>query len=977
MQKYSKLLIVLPCHSLEDFPIHHRGSEAANLLANWTALWHPALIASCEHKPVWQQADNPVELFVDPFDADAEQVNGAGDRAAGICLALIPTIAESMIDSELLQNLEKHNAVVISDQSSRSQIIQLAIEANDHAKTLTANLDGELAKDFLALGYAFLQTQIMTRQLRYSSNLDEAYFSEAVVGAAKLATAGKTEPAQEALVRCFDLLLEEKNGYYPVEPELIDIVLTAHTTLGKSLERQLDVDHPLNVLLTGSNGEKLVQDRPETAAKLKKCIEEERVTLIGGLEDELPDSLIATESTLHQLILGRAAAKKQFDVEPLVFMRRRFGLTSATPGLLDQLKFLGAIHATLDDGKFPNSSSCNIRWTGDDNRSVLAIGDLPLSAADAGSFVGLGVRLGEAIDSAHIAAAVFVHWPGDTCESFEDLIRISNYGPLFGNFIGLNEYFDSVYDPGYGDTYAADEYKPPFLSQAVKQESPRPISRFTKYWERFYKLSAARALLTQACAKSGLDQPRVEEFQDQFGELQSAIESALNVTAPNDDDIDSQLESLHAKLKLALHPNPASNEDTHCVELVNPTSFRRQVELKASFTKIGALKQVPPVFACDSSRSGSHWVIELPPMGSTVIDLATPDSNDVLKSDPKIGEELILRNEFFELHVDENTGGIRSIQLYRTRVNLASQQLAIRIAAQPDARDQPLTRARYTRMVADEVNLAMESRLAGTITSKGRLLDSDAVVAEFEQSIRVVRGQRVIEIEVEVNPTQPLSNSVNHYVCSRIAWKSEASRIVANAGETRQEINSDWFHATNFIDVVQDDNRLTMLTGGLPFHRRTSRRMVDSVLIVGNERQRRFRFGLGVNVPYAMAAAVEWFTPASQINTAEAGEGKNSTSWLFHFDCKNILVTWWHPFFESQPQSDQPQWAGVQIRLRETEGRSGKLNIRCPRPIASGEQVNFVGETVRSLAVAEDDAAKLIVEFGRFDYFQILIRWKT
>ena len=59
MQKYSKLLIVLPCHSLEDFPIHHRGEEAANLLANWTALWHPALIASCEQKPEWQQADNP------------------------------------------------------------------------------------------------------------------------------------------------------------------------------------------------------------------------------------------------------------------------------------------------------------------------------------------------------------------------------------------------------------------------------------------------------------------------------------------------------------------------------------------------------------------------------------------------------------------------------------------------------------------------------------------------------------------------------------------------------------------------------------------------------------------------------------------------------------------------------------------------------------------------------------------------------
>lgn len=983
MQKYTKLLIVLPCHSLEDFPIHHHGNEAANLLANWTALWHPALIASSERKPDWQQADNPdVALERDPLEADdTEPVDRSQPEAEGICLALIPSVAESMMDPELLVNLEKHNAIVISNKSSRAQIVQHALEANEHAKRLNEKLDPELVRDFLALGYAFLQTQIMTRQLRYSSNLDEEYFSESVVAASKLATQGKTKKAQEALVRCFDLLLEEKNGYYPVEPELIDVVLTAPTTLGKSLHRQLDVAHPLNVLLTGANGEKLVADHAETAAKLNRSVKQKKVTLIGGLGDELPDSLIATESTLNQLLLGRGAIKKQFDVEPLVFMRRRFGLTPATPGLLDRLNFVGAIHATLDDGKFPNSSSCNIRWTGDDERAVLAIGDLPLSANDAGSFIGLGVRLGEAIDSAHIAAAVFVHWPGKTCESFEDLLRISNYGPLLGNFVGLNEYFESVYDPGYGDTFAADEYKQPFLKQAVEQGSPQPISKFTKYWQRFYKLGAARALLVQACARSGLDYETSAEFQNQFGALQSSIEAALNVVLPNDSEIDEQLDSLHAALKLVGQPNSDPSAESNSVEIINPTSFRRRVSVEANSITNGTLKHDPPVVVCDSTDSSSHWVVELPPMGSTVIDLTSPNPKDVLKSDPVIGEELTLRNEFFEVQVDENTGGILGIQLYRTRVNLASQQLAIRIPAQRDAARQPLANARYTTMVADDIKLVMDSRLAGTIISKGRLLDADAVVAEFEQTICVTRGQRVIEVEVEVSPREPLTESINHYVCSRLAWKSEASRIVANAGETRQEINSDWFHATNFMEVIQDDNRLTMLTGGLPFHRRTSRRMVDSLLMVGREQQRRYQFGLGVNVPYAMATAVGRLTPAVQIDSAEVLGGKNSTRWLFHFDNKNILVTWWQPLYDDPSQADQlpngqSKWTGIQIRLRETEGRSGKLSIRCPRPIASGDQVNFVGKVLQSLLVAEDDPAKLILEFGRFDYFQILIRWK-
>lgn len=358
-------------------------------------------------------------------------------------------------------------------------------------------------------------------------------------------------------------------------------------------------------------------------------------------------------------------------------------------------------------------------------------------------------------------------------------------------------------------------------------------------------------------------------------------------------------------------------------------------------------------------------------MGTVEIDLETPGSKDLLKSDPDIGEGLLLRNEFFELQVDETTGGIRGIQLYNERVNLASQQLAMRIPAQLDARDQPLSRARYTQMVADEIELQPESRLAASIVSKGRLLDGEHVVAEYEQSVRVVRGKRVIEIELEVHPSEPLTHSINHYICSRLAWKSEASRVIANSQETRNEVNSDWFLATNFIEIVQDQHRVTLLTGGLPYHRRASRRMTDSLLIVGAEQSRRFKFGLGINVPYAMSAAVSRLTPLIEVNSAAAGEGKNSRSWLFHFDCKNILATRWQPFFD-----EQSRWAGVQIRLRETEGRAGKLGIRCPREIASGEQVNLGGDFLQSLEVAKDDSSKLEVEFGRFDYFQISIHWK-
>ncbi len=256
MQPYSNLIIVLPCHSLEDFPIHHRGEEAADLLAHWTALWHPALIASCGKQPRWHQADNPDVIDGSPLDSNQE----LADHDNPINLVLIPDVSQSMLDSELVGNLKQQNAQIISGPSSRANIVKLAIEANEAALRLAKQVDPELAEDFFALGYGYLQVQIMTRQLRYSSNLDDKYFSEAVVKAAGFAAAGDHEKAKAGLVRCFDLLFDEKNSYYPVDPELIDVVLTAPTTLGASLTRQLNVQHPINVLMTGAVCEKLAVD---------------------------------------------------------------------------------------------------------------------------------------------------------------------------------------------------------------------------------------------------------------------------------------------------------------------------------------------------------------------------------------------------------------------------------------------------------------------------------------------------------------------------------------------------------------------------------------------------------------------------------------------------------------------------------------------------------------------------------------------
>ena len=1024
MQKYSKLLVVLPCHSLEDFPTHHRGDEAADLLANWTALWHPALIANCSAKPDWHQADNPeCNYESDPTDDPSEAISQPPpSESQNVLLALIPEVAQSTIDSELIANLNAVNAVVIESDAdstrdsirSRQEIVDIALAANPNAAQLATNVDPEIAQDFHALGYAYLQVQLMTRQLRYSSNLDETVFSQTCVSAAEFATQGDHEKAKAGLTRCFDMLLEEKNAYYPVEPEIMDVVLTAKTTLGKSLRRQLEQKHCFNILMTGTEAETLSANEPDSLVKLITRVlgqansplaqdedtadvdPPEKVAIIGGLQDELPEPLVSTESLINQLAQGRKTIQELLGVEPTIFMRRRFGLGPSIPGVLEQFDFTGAIHATLDDGKYPLCSAANFRWTGDDDRSILSHGEPPLSADDEGSFVGLGVKLGETIDSAHIACVVFCHWPDKTCQSFKDLLRISKYGSLLGSFVNIEDYFESVYDPGYGDTFTSDEYRDPYLKQAVQRETPNPISSATKYWQRFYKLNSARALLTQICAKTAIGSAEATEIQNKIADFQTAVESELIVVSENH-SIDESIEELvqqmksqwlGAKLGSTKTPtDPPAAGSAKSIELINTTSFKRRISTALDSQNIGTIRNQSPIILAEGTKQGSHWVAQAPAMGTVKISTDSLGQTDQFKSDPPVAEDLVLRNEFFELHVDQKTGGIRGIELYGSRVNLASQQLAIRIPSQRDSRNQPLTKARYTRMVADKIETKSTSRLSGTIFSSGKLLDQSEPLARFEQTISLSRGQRIASVKIKIELLSELTASLNHYVCSRLAWKSEASRVIANAKESRTEISSDWFTATNFIEIAQDDQRLVMLTGGLPYHRRVSRRMLDSLLIVGNESQREFEYGIGVNVGYPMAAAVDWMSPMICIesnsfhngtNTQEtdlADAPVNKSGWLFHLDRKNILVTWWRPFF-GQASGNEDRWAGVELRLRETEGRSGTLNIRCPQVIATGERVNFAGDFLESLSVSEDDETKLELDFGRFDYLQISIHWK-
>ena len=997
---------------MEDFPTHYQGNDARNLLAYWSAAWHPALIATTQLQPDWKSAD---------FD---QQEN---EKALQDSLILVPNVSQHVIDDEFRSYTNRCNARLISDDLGRHDLLKLIFEENSVAGELARRAeeaDEDLIQDFLALGYAYLQIQLMTRQLRYSSNLNEAVFAEQLVIAANHMTGENAESelcpdqARNSLTACFDLLHEEKNSYYPVEPELVDLVLTAPTTLGASLTNQLKASHPFNLLITGASAKLLGKKNPSATARIKELADSDELSIVGGVENELPDPLLSSESAIRQFIVGHETLRNEFEAEANVFVRRRFGLSPSLPGLLDQFNYAGAVHATLDDGKFPKGSSSNIRWTGEDGQSVLAYGDSPLSADDPAAFLGLGLKIGEEIDSAHIATFVFAHWPSQTCDSFNDLLRISSYGPLLGRFVRLDDYFESIYDPGYGDTFSADEYKQPFLKQAIASNQRDPISRFTNYWANHYRLASCRALFFQIvtinhlCGANRIEKPRIAELAETINLLESKLDDDVEADDPTANDTSQSINELQHRLEEfwivvngltpwvsirrdldwcgVAYSSTDKDADANLIDYyaINTTNTKIRSPFWTANESNAIKNPSGPIVFADSGQQETAWIVDSPAVGNIRLPRLNSSthenkSQDPFRNDPPVGEGLLLRNEFFEILIDEKTGGIRSIQTYKKgRKNLISQQLAIRIPGVPDSPDQRLTQAHYSEMIADSIELTNFSRLEASITSHGRIVDADQTVATFRQTVSVTRGIRAAEVEVEITPGIELSNSIHHYFCSRLAWKDESSSIVANTQQANQRISSDWFEATKYFEIELPEHALAVFTGGLPFHRRVSRTKLDSILLVGKESQRKFSFGLAVDQRYPQMAALQRMSTPIRVaavrpeiartEAAQKPQDDSIGSWLFHFDCKNILVTRWEPILGSQGNM-----TGVLIRMRETEGRAGKLQVTCPLKVERAQRENFLAEIIRPIELEPAEPDKVPVEFSGYEAFQISITWAT
>ena len=935
--------VLLPCHSLEDFPQYHSGDDAEGLLAGWTVLWHPLLLAATEKLPRWWRADFPPDdcagkLFVVPPLCERQLAAGWTQRVAGegakvvrqlthrdaVLAAVLAAFAEGGVRTEPGADPSVDSSAGVVPSVAASSVAGQTVAAQ--------SVDSDLAADFLALGYAYLQIELLTRQMRYMSNLDELHLERQAVQGAQAALAGDADLARQHLTSCFEVLLEARERFYPVDLHLLDLTLVADSTLGASLRSELGQPSPINLLMTGDVARELAEREPETRRLLLEAQTAGRACVVGGEDVEGPLSLASHEAIRETLRRGDALYRQHLGRGVRIFARRRTGLSPVLPLELARSGFLGCLHFTFDDGQFPQLSNSKTRWQGIDGNVIDALGRLPLDAREPGSFLGFSQRLAESMDLDQVASLSIVHWPGQFSSWYDDLRRISRYAPVFGKFTTLEDFFEHTDSPGRLSKTEPDEYRSAYLKQAVAAGEANPLSRSI---DQAAETAAIATANTLTCLAALLKGRRVQNNVDANSTVDSAAQQLAHALgAKFDGPVAGQL-------------------------VLNPLTVARAAVVEVATT------------------SGNQAVaVEVPAMGFAWVPADAPLQPRGRRGMVPIAEDHRLANDLVEISIDPQTGGVRTVRDFRTRGNRLSQQLAIRrpgrTESSPDQWDDPAADAQYSQMVAEQVLVTVAGPAFGELVSRGRLVDSAGTkLAGFEQRVRLARGSRVAELLITLDLAADIAGDPwQNYAAARFAWADPEAELFRSVQGTAQRTRVRRLEAPQFVEIREERGRTAILTGGLVYHRRSGDRMLDSLLVVRGETRRQWRLGLGVDLPNPTAAAVELATPLVSVPAA-AAPGGQSSGWLFHLEAPHIVATHWEPLWGEPPHNDRV--IGFRARLLDAQGKPGRVRLRTPRQVTTARQVDFLGQTLVMLVTSGDSA---MVDFSAFEWVEIEVLWQ-
>lgn len=940
--------ILIPCTTLEDFPKQTTDDLAKGLLAAWTAPWHPAWIAARGKLPQWFRADTVPPILTNATlivpEASRKRLPSRFDAdttAAENCVTLFAPDRASFV-TQLLQRLA-------NDTPAPSDI-----QRDFHCESGERPIGPD---DFYALGYTWLQVQLMTRRLRYTSNLDEIFFAGRVIAAAKSLVQGNGDEAVAALHEAFDCLAEERDHYFSSDPHLVDLTLLAPTTLGQSLGRELDrvgktAEPPVNFLLDTPIAAEVTSSQSDPCKRLKSLIDEDAVGIAGGGA--------AADVNLHHMTAAAAEIEVGAGRDRLLRLigdrcsvyARPAGETPGDIGpLLAQSGFRGAIPIDLAAGSGWKEESKLIWQSG--NCDLDALVARPIDASQSVGFLSLAADLGQSIDSGEIATALLVHWPDAHSDAYRDLRRAASWGLALGKFWKIDDYFRDGERPFHHYSGRADEGAGNWLIRAVENKTANPLSSAADGFRQQVVDESAGAVLCMAAMVSPASAATPLAAATPAARLAEATGRLCTALGGK---------PLGAPANSAADNDPAKPASKRLI--VNPhlISLRTPAAMTGGPAKNDPLIR-PQIFRWTATgRNHCDATIDIAGGGFVFLDGShRPPARSWFKRKRRIATGTHLSNEFMEVEISPATGGILGVYSGQGRGNRFSSRLHFA--------DPSTTAEDAEQMIAQSVEVIRGDDAVGIIQSTGRLVGAQGKpVATFKITYQLHRGSRWLDVTTHLQPDPQLdlgSDPWQSYIAWRSAVSTDTSSTLAPLRDMLHRVgNGKRIDSPGGLLIDEVDKQTLIFTDGRPAHRKIGDRFIDSLLVVRGEQQQTSSMSLGFDVKSPLQALRAAIAPPAQVPIAEMP--KTSVGWLINCSTPDIVVT------DLKLQSASPLSLSMLVITGRSDSR--KVKLRFCRDVVSAERetgnphmprqaVTHEGDRV-DLSLAGHEAVRLHVTLG-------------
>lgn len=894
-----------------------------------TAPWHPAVLSRLASLPELGDLEAPPE-------PDGRAVYLIAKEWASSPETFRPRAIEA-------------GARVIEASSDREALSRSIVEALD-VEAIGRPVD-EFVRGFWALGMARKWLADLTRAMQHTDCLDVSSLTRETLAGATAWEAGDTAGARNRLRAAFELLTEAREKFFPVDAYFVDLLLLEPTSPAGALEATLGTRVPFTVVATGKTIEALASREPATMERICTAVNDGWGDVVGGPFEEVDEPLRPLSSVIWQYRRGSRAYRKHLDDRTVEAMAgRRGGLYPMKPQVGKRFGFRFALHMALDSAKFPVPVESKRLWESPDGSSLESLTRVPVAADRAIEGLRLAWKLGRSMKDDHVAVMPMVHWPEKVAPWFEDLRLVAEYSPVMARWVTAGDFFHLTDRPFEVFRPELDEYVFPYLEHDVMKGDASPIGRRAAHARQRSALDAAsswRALAFAIGLARGKDAAGLGDGRTAIEAAEDGLETGLKAEA--EAEAKAAAEALAGELAAGGQPGVAG----HLV--LNPSGFARRVPVV-----LPGAENVPeatgPVFASQLTEKGVEAVVTLPPfgfawVGQPVPGLYAPESHATRVST----QGRTLKNELAALEFDEKSGGLRAIRTLDDDAARMGQQLVI---VNPEWRD-PSGKLLSSRMVGRSFEPEYGGPALAQAVSKGAILHptEDRELARFVQRVRLWAGRPMAELEIELEAVDESwlgslkgRPAYENYLACRWAWPDAQATLRRTSLGGPVSTQAERLETPGAIDVTTRRQRTTLVTNGLAYHKKHGTRMLDTLLVAGQEETRKFELGIVMDLEHPFVAIGDLGNPAAVVPLGTRPPGGAPSGWLVQVDSKNVMLNRLE-LVDPEAGDGRPS---IIAELIETASRSCRSRLRFFRNPAWARQVDYNGETVVDLAIDGD-----------------------